>query len=59
MLLWRLKNGEFPRAHPPRVVVLMSGSADLSGKHCVDDTSAATADSLIQVPLPPPLSLGL
>eukprot|EP00884_Botryococcus_braunii_P001848 jgi/Botrbrau1/11664/Bobra.168_2s0019.1 len=49
-LLWRLKNGEFPRLNKPRLVVLMTGTSDLSGERCLHaDTAATSAARLIQV----------
>ena len=32
-LLWRLKNGELPRRHAPRVIVLHAGTTDVKLAH--------------------------
>jgi hypothetical protein len=32
-LLWRLKNGELPRRHAPRVIVLLAGTTDVKLAH--------------------------
>ena len=32
-LLWRLKNGELPRRHAPRVIVLLVGTTDVKLAH--------------------------